>query len=208
MSHEMYFLHVVEVACCVGLVSEPLRVPSCCRLAHASQRFIHSCGVPSGSRCLQNSATTDSHLANRASESGVQIPMCFLRSHPCRAGEVSSAILTLNGVDYLIVVGQHPRKDPDFEEVDGVTMIYNIAEETWVRGAKRPSVGDHHASEVIDNKMYLFGGLKLGQKDVQVGELFESNTGVDIKWEIKGSIPVPSGSGSSALIDGLVRSWS
>ena len=86
------------------------------------------------------------------------------------AGEVSAGVLTLNNVDYLVIVGQHPRKDPNFERDDGVTMIYNIAEDIWIRGAKRPSVGDHHASEVIDNKMYLFGGLKLGQNDVQVRE--------------------------------------
>lgn len=89
----------------------------------------------------------------------------------CCAGEVSSAILTLNGVDYLVVVGQHPRKDPNFERDDGVTMIYSIEKETWVSGSKRPEVGDHHASEVIDNKMYLFGGLKLGQEDIQVTRL-------------------------------------
>lgn len=40
---------------------------------------------------------------------------------------------------------------------------------------------------------------------MQVGELFEGSAGVDIKWTIVGSVPVPSGSGSSAVIDGLVR---
>eukprot|EP00892_Ulva_mutabilis_P008543 jgi/Ulvmu1/6060/UM027_0038.1 len=127
-----------------------------------------------------------------------------LQDLPLFMGEVSAGVLQFNGNDFLVIVGQHPRKDPDFEQVDGVTMIYNIAEGLWIRGAKRPSKGDHHASEVIDNKMYLFGGLKLGQTDVQVGELVSGPQGVDIEWNIVAELPIPSGSASSAYINGLV----
>lgn len=94
-------------------------------------------------------------------------PICGISKH-VHAGEVSAGILTLNNIDYLVLVGQHPRDDPEIDEVNGVTMIYNIEEGVWIRGSKRPSVGDHHASEVINNKMYLFGGLSTGQSDIQV----------------------------------------
>ena len=34
--------------------------------------------------------------------------------------------------------------------------------QVWIEGGKRPKIGNHHAAEVINNKLYLFGGLGAG----------------------------------------------
>lgn len=39
------------------------------------------------------------------------------------------------------------------------TYVYDIAAGTYFAGAQRLLFGDHHAGEVINNKLYLFGGL-------------------------------------------------
>lgn len=54
--------------------------------------------------------------------------VCWLTELRDCAGEVSSGVLTANGKDYLITVGQHGNKDPK----NGVTFIYDIAEDVRV----------------------------------------------------------------------------
>jgi hypothetical protein len=43
-----------------------------------------------------------------------------------------------------------------------VTRIANACAQVWTEGAKRPQAGNHHAAEVINNSLYLFGGLDAG----------------------------------------------
>lgn len=42
------------------------------------------------------------------------------------------------------------------------TFIYDLGSRKWGAGAKRPFVGHHIGAEVIDGKLYLFGGLRAG----------------------------------------------
>ena len=39
------------------------------------------------------------------------------------------------------------------------TYIYDITTGLYTTGAARPYFGDHHAAEVINDKLWLFGGL-------------------------------------------------
>ena len=100
----------------------------------------------------------------------------------------------------MLVVGEAP-----WNSTNTATLIYSFSQDLWVIGAPRQFVGNHHASEVIDNKMYLFGGLTTGNHTIQIASLVEVDQGVDVVWETGAELPVPSGSGSSALIDGMVR---
>jgi hypothetical protein len=43
-----------------------------------------------------------------------------------------------------------------------VTRIAKACAQVWTEGAKRPQAGNHHAAEVINNALYLFGGLDAG----------------------------------------------
>lgn len=114
---------------------------------------------------------------------------------------MGAGVLTLNGNPYLVIAGEHPR-----EEVakNGVTMILDLTGGEWFEAAKRPAIGNHHAAEVIDNKLYLFGGLTEGQQDLQIGTLVAGVGGPDISWKLGAQLPFASGSASSALIDGKV----
>lgn len=87
-------------------------------------------------------------------------------------------------------------------------MILDLTGGEWYEGAKRPSIGNHHAAEVINNKLYLFGGLSGGEQDLQIGTLVAGTTGVDISWQMGAPLPFASGSAGTALIGGNVCSCS
>lgn len=58
------------------------------------------------------------------------------------------------------------------------------------------------AAEVIDNKLYLFGGFRGGSDDkVQIASM----TDAGLVWSEGSSIPFGSGSASTAYIGGKVR---
>lgn len=76
--------------------------------------------------------------------------------------------------------------------------------QVWITGSKRPDIGNHHASEVIGNKIYLFGGLSKGQATVQIGSLRGSGSSINVSWKKGASLPEPSGSAASAYIGGKV----
>ena len=117
------------------------------------------------------------------------------------AGEVSSGVLKSGSKSYLVVVGQHPRGDSK----NGATMIFDLSKQTWQEASSRPEIGNHHASEVIGNKLYLFGGLSDGEGDVQIGSLKNTKAGIDISWKKGAGLPFDGGSAATALIGGKVR---
>lgn len=57
---------------------------------------------------------------------------------------------------------------------NGGTFLYNTATRKWTQGAARPFAGHHIAAEVINNKLYLFGGLKKGGNKVRAMRLTAS----------------------------------
>lgn len=118
------------------------------------------------------------------------------------SGEVSAGVLTFEGKSYMLVVGEAP-----IESNNTATLIYDFAEDTWLIGSSREFAGNHHASEVIDNKMYLFGGLTTGNHTIQIASLVQAPQGVDVQWSFGADLPVPSGSAATALIDGQVSDW-
>jgi hypothetical protein len=126
---------------------------------------------------------------------------CVLQLEDGCAGEVGAGILTLNNIAYYIIAGEHPK-----EEVakNGVTMILDLTNGIWHEGAMRPGIGNHHAAEVINNKLYLFGGLSGGEQDVQIGTLVAGASGPDIEWTLGAPLPFASGSAASAVIGGKV----
>ena len=121
----------------------------------------------------------------------------------CRlcTGEVAAGLLIGDtGRRYLVVVGQPPK-----DSWHAWTMIYDVRDGTWTAGVPRPFVGNHHAAEVIDNELYLCGGLTEGESAIQIAALRETSAGVDVAWSLGPDLPHPSGSAATALIDGKVR---
>eukprot|EP00892_Ulva_mutabilis_P001700 jgi/Ulvmu1/11530/UM078_0019.1 len=123
-----------------------------------------------------------------------------IKNLPISMGEVSSGVLKSGSTSYLVVVGQHPNGDSK----DGATMIFDISKQIWYEASSRPEVGNHHASEVIGNKMYLFGGLSDGEGDVQIGTLKNTRAGIDISWKKGAGLPFDGGSAATAVIGGKV----
>ena len=103
------------------------------------------------------------------------------------------------GRRYLLVVGEPPEGSST-----APTMIYDVREGTWTAGTPRPLPGNHHAAEVINNQLYLFGGLAEGEGSVQIASLQATATGVRVSWSLGPNLPHPSGSAATALIDGKV----
>lgn len=69
-----------------------------------------------------------------------------------------------------------------------------------IPGAVRSFIGDHHGAEVIDGKLYLFGGLSNTPVQTAV-QIFDPATGT---WSLGAEVPFKAGSPNTAFIDGLV----
>jgi N-acetylneuraminic acid mutarotase len=108
-------------------------------------------------------------------------------SLPLSLGEVAGGVV--GHILYLVGEG------------NSATLAYDVATGLWTSAslATRPFVGNHHAAEVINGKLYLFGGLSGGSEGkVQIYDPV-SNT-----WSLGASMPFAAGSGSSAVIGGQV----
>ncbi len=80
------------------------------------------------------------------------------------------------------------------------TLAYDLATKTWTTGlAARPFIGDHHTAEVLNGKLYLFGGLGGGSEGKM--QIYDpvANT-----WSVGPSMPFAAGASSSAVINGRV----
>jgi N-acetylneuraminic acid mutarotase len=107
-------------------------------------------------------------------------------SLPAAMGEVAGGII--NGVLYLV------------GHSNAATLAYDLAQEVWISNLpQRPFKGDHHAVEVVDGKLYVFGGL--GSSSEGKVQIFNPSTQ---QWTLGANMPFASGSASSAVIAGKV----
>jgi N-acetylneuraminic acid mutarotase len=87
-------------------------------------------------------------------------------------------------------------------EGSGATLSYDLATATWSSDsalARRPYRGNHHAAEVLNRKLYLFGGLGASSEGkVQVYDPAAN------RWSLGAPMPFAAGSSSSAVIGGKV----
>jgi N-acetylneuraminic acid mutarotase len=108
-------------------------------------------------------------------------------SMPVALGEVAGGLIA--GKLYLVGEGSP------------VTLAYDTATKTWTSSglATRPFPGNHHAGEVVDGKLYLFGGLGGGSEGkVQIYDPVAN------EWTEGAPMPFAAGSSSSAVIGGDV----
>ncbi|HYF63473.1 MAG TPA: kelch repeat-containing protein [Herpetosiphonaceae bacterium] len=80
------------------------------------------------------------------------------------------------------------------------TVGYDLSSNAWSGAtlAQRAYAGNHHAAEVVNGKLYLFGGLGSGQGKVQI---YNPATN---QWSLGADMPFAAGSSASALIGGQV----
>ncbi len=107
-------------------------------------------------------------------------------SMPVPLGEVAGGVIGRK----LYLVG----------EGDPHTLVYDLAAGQWDElnaATSRPAVGNHHAAEVFDGKLWLFGGLK-----------HDADGAVQIydpairEWRLGPRMPFAAGSSASAVIHG------
>lgn len=104
---------------------------------------------------------------------------------PTALGEVASGVI--DGV--LYVIGDNSSS----------THALDIASGTWSSKPNRPFPGDHHAAEVVDGKLYVFGGAGGGAPGkVQVYDPLAQT------WTVGTDMPWAGFSLSTAVIDDLV----
>jgi N-acetylneuraminic acid mutarotase len=85
-------------------------------------------------------------------------------------------------------------------EGSGATLAYDLATATWSTDtalARRPYRGNHHAAEVVNRKLYLFGGLG-GSSEGKV-QIYDPAAN---KWSLGAPMPFAAGSSLSAVIGG------
>lgn len=84
-------------------------------------------------------------------------------------------------------------------ESNNATLALDLSTGTWKSGlAVRPYPGHHHAAEVINGRLHLFGGLGSGAGKQQI---YDPATN---KWTLGPDMPFAAGSSASALIGGKV----
>ena len=103
---------------------------------------------------------------------------------PEAMGEVAGGVI--DGSFYLLGEGSNR------------TLRYDLASGTWDKsGGVRPAMGHHHAAEVWDERLWLFGGLERNSPG-----LVQIYTPQTRQWELGPSMPFRAGSSASALING------
>ncbi|KAI7846245.1 hypothetical protein COHA_000225 [Chlorella ohadii] len=109
---------------------------------------------------------------------------------PVPLGETAAGILInpKNGANWLVVVG----------EGNGGTFLYNTYTGQWKQGVPRPYAGHHIAAEVINNRLYLFGGLNAGGNKIQIYDLATDS------WSFGHDLPYAVGSAATAHIGAYV----
>ncbi len=116
---------------------------------------------------------------------------------PVPLGEVAGGIVH----DRLFLVGQsspdgepvHPRTSP--------TLAYDLSRGTWEKPsarAPRPFPDSHHAAEVWQGKLYLFGGVGPAAGKTQIYDPQADS------WALGPDLPFAAGSSASAVIDGKI----
>lgn len=109
-------------------------------------------------------------------------------SMPVAMGEVAAGVI--NGKMYLT------------GESSPATLAYDFLSGTWTSPtalAVRPTAGNHQVTEVINGKLYLFGGLSAGS-----GGKVQVYDPVTDSWSFGADMPFATGSASSALINGEI----
>jgi N-acetylneuraminic acid mutarotase len=109
-------------------------------------------------------------------------------SAPAALGDV--ALGEIDGSLYLVGMGS------------AHTLAYDIQSESWEPAgsrAPRPYAGGHHAVEVVDGKLYLFGGLSAGCS----GKLQIYDPATD-SWSLGADMPWSGGASSTAVIGAFV----
>ena len=106
---------------------------------------------------------------------------------PWSLGEVAAAEIDGN----IYVVGEGSQK----------MNVYNVEADVWtsISSPSRPFPGHHHAAEVFDGKLYLFGGGDGGAE----GKVQVYDPGTN-SWSTGADMPWAAVSASTALIDGLI----
>jgi N-acetylneuraminic acid mutarotase len=87
-------------------------------------------------------------------------------------------------------------------EGSDATLAYDLTKGTWSNTtalARRPFTGHHHAAEVVNGKLYLFGGL--GGSSPGKVQIYDPAAN---RWTAGAAMPFAAGSVSSAVIDGKV----
>ena len=87
-------------------------------------------------------------------------------------------------------------------EGSDATVAYDLTLGTWSNTtalARRPYKGNHHAAEVIDGKLYLFGGM--GASSEGKVQIYDPAAN---RWTIGAPMPFAAGSSASAMIGGKV----
>lgn len=108
-------------------------------------------------------------------------------SLPEAFGEVAGGVIG----DRLYLVGQGRKS----------TLTLDLGTGRWLppdSRSSRPISGNHHAAEVWNGRLFLFGGLGLGGGEVQVYD-----PAMDV-WRLASRMPFAAGSSASALIGGQV----
>ncbi|MEZ5317124.1 MAG: kelch repeat-containing protein [Vicinamibacterales bacterium] len=101
-------------------------------------------------------------------------------------GEVAGGVV--DGALYLVGEGTYK------------TWRLDLATGRWDdRPAFRPAAGHHQAAEVIDGRLWLFGGLGGGAEGLV--QIYEP---VSREWTLGPAMPFAAGSSASAVIDGAV----
>lgn len=109
-------------------------------------------------------------------------------SMPVALGEVAGGVLG----DQLVLVG----------EANAATLSLDLGSGSWAPAPSLPTrlyPGNHHAAQVVDGDLYLFGGLGGGA----AGRVQRYDPATRT-WSTRAPMPFAAGSSSSALIDGKV----
>jgi N-acetylneuraminic acid mutarotase len=107
---------------------------------------------------------------------------------PVAMAEVAGSVI--GGKMYLVGAGS------------GATLSYDFAGGKWSGAtslAQRPYKGDHHAAEVVNGKLYLFGGM--GASSGGKVQIYDPASN---RWTLGAPMPFAAGSSSSAVIKGKV----
>jgi N-acetylneuraminic acid mutarotase len=110
----------------------------------------------------------------------------------------------VNGKIYAIGGGAGSSSSYARVETFSTVEEYDPATDTWTRKSDMPTARGYHSANVVDGRIYVFGGSQDSSPNARHVQTVEAYDPATDTWTQKGDMPRSIGAGFSSVVDGKI----